>query len=118
MNYVQEFEKTQIKKTIPNFKPGDTIIVKAWIVEGTKKRIQAFEGIVIAIRNRGFNSSFCVRRTSNGEGVERIFPKHSPIIEEIIIKRRGDVRKSKLYYLRKRTGKSAKVKELLNKKST
>ncbi|AAO27079.1 50S ribosomal protein L19 [Buchnera aphidicola str. Bp (Baizongia pistaciae)] len=118
MNYIQKYEKKQIKKTIPIFKSGDTIIIKVWIVEGTKKRIQLFEGIVIAIRNRGFNSSFCVRKVSNGEGIERVFPKYSPIIEEIIVKRHGDVKKSKLYYLRNRIGKSAKIRELISKKTS
>lgn len=117
MNSIQIFEKTQIKNTIPNFKPGDTIMVKIWVVEGTKKRIQVFEGIVIAMRNRGFNSSFCVRKISNGEGVERVFPTYSPIIDTIIVKRYGNVKKAKLYYLRKKIGKSAKIKELLNKKT-
>ncbi|XBC39597.1 MAG: 50S ribosomal protein L19 [Buchnera aphidicola (Chaetogeoica yunlongensis)] len=115
MNDFQSSKK-KIKKIFPNFKSGDTITVNIWVIEGTKKRIQVFEGIVIAIKNRGVNSSFCVRKISHGEGIERTFPKYSPIIEKIIIKKFGDVRKSKLYYLRNRIGKSAKIKELLHKK--
>ncbi|NEK83685.1 MAG: 50S ribosomal protein L19, partial [Pantoea ananatis] len=88
--------------------------VKVWVVEGSKKRLQAFEGVVIAIRNRGLHSAFTVRKISNGEGVERVFQTHSPVIDSIAVKRRGAVRKAKLYYLRERTGKSARIKERLN----
>ncbi|XBC38982.1 MAG: 50S ribosomal protein L19 [Buchnera aphidicola (Melaphis rhois)] len=115
VNIIKTIEKEQIKKIIPYFKSGDTIEVKVWIVEGSKKRIQLFEGIVIARRNRHFNFSFCVRKLSNGDAIERVFHAHSPNIEEINVKKYGDVKKSKLYYLRKFTGKSAKVKELLIK---
>jgi large subunit ribosomal protein L19 len=99
---------------IPSFRPGDTVEVKAWVVEGSKRRIQAFEGVVIAIRNRGLHSAFTVRKVSNGEGIERVFQTYSPVIESFIVKRRGDVRKAKLYYLRKLTGKAARIKERLN----
>lgn len=112
-NIIQEFEKTQIKKNVPKFKTGDTLEVKTWVVEGTKKRLQLFEGIVIAMRNRGLNSSFSIRRISNGFGIERVFQTHSPMIECIFVKRFGIVRKSKLYYLRKLTGKAARIKERL-----
>lgn len=112
-NIVDQVSYNQIKNTFPTFRSGDTIEVKAWVVEGSKKRLQSFEGIVIAIRNRGINSSFNVRKISNGEGVERVFQKHSPIINSILIKRRGFVRKAKLYYLRKLSGKAARIKERL-----
>ncbi|BBI01315.1 50S ribosomal protein L19 [Buchnera aphidicola (Nipponaphis monzeni)] len=110
-NIINTFEKKQIKLKLPKFKSGDTIEVKVWIIEGSKKRIQSFEGIVIAIKNKGLRSSFVVRRISNHEGIERVFQTHSPIIENILIKRHGNVRKSKLYYLRSLTGKSARIKE-------
>ncbi|WP_343188093.1 50S ribosomal protein L19 [Buchnera aphidicola (Ceratoglyphina bambusae)] len=113
---IQKIEKTKILKNIPNFKTGDTINVQIWIFEGEKKRIQNFEGIVIALRNRGFRSSFTVRKISNGEGVEKVFKKYSPIIKKIEIKKYGKVRKSKLYFLRKFNGKSYKIKEKLLKK--
>ncbi|WP_343182908.1 50S ribosomal protein L19 [Buchnera aphidicola (Neophyllaphis podocarpi)] len=106
-------EKKQLKINIPNFRSGDIIEVKVWVVEGNKKRIQIFEGLVIGIKNRKLNSSFTIRKISNGEGVERVFQTHSPIIESINIKRLGHVRKSKLYYLRKKVGKYAKIKERL-----
>lgn len=112
-NIIKEFEKKQIKKNIPDFKSGDTLEVKIWIFEGTKKRLQSFEGIVIAIRNRGLNSSFSIRKLSSGYGVERIFQTHSPTIESIKVKKYGVVRKAKLYYIRKLTGKSARIKEKL-----
>ncbi|AEO08183.1 50S ribosomal protein L19 [Buchnera aphidicola] len=111
---IHAIEKEQIKNNIPIFRPGDTIEVKVWVIEGSKKRIQSFEGIVIAIKNRYLNSSFTVRKISNGEGVERVFQTHSHNIEEIILKRKGLVRKAKLYYLRYRTGKAARIKERLN----
>ncbi|QNS02065.1 MAG: 50S ribosomal protein L19 [Buchnera aphidicola (Pentalonia nigronervosa)] len=108
---IQNIEKTQIKKNIPTFRPGDTIEVQVWVLEGSKKRLQSFEGIVIAKRNRYLNTSFTVRRVSNAEGVERVFQMHSHSIEKIIVKRTGLVKKAKLYYLRYRTGKSARIKE-------
>ncbi|QCI17789.1 50S ribosomal protein L19 [Buchnera aphidicola (Acyrthosiphon lactucae)] len=114
LSIIQKIEKKQIKKNIPIFRPGDTIEVKVWVIEGSKKRLQSFEGIVIAIRNRYLNSSFTVRKISNGEGIERVFQTHSHSINEIFIKRKGLVRKAKLYYLRNRTGKAARIKERLN----
>jgi len=106
-------EIARLNKTIPAFAPGDTVIVNVNVVEGTRKRVQAFEGVVIAKRNRSLNSSFIVRKVSNGEGVERTFQLYSPIIASITVKRRGDVRRAKLYYLRDRSGKSARIKEKL-----
>ncbi|QFQ32564.1 50S ribosomal protein L19 [Buchnera aphidicola (Aphis fabae)] len=111
INIIRKIEEEQLKKNIPNFRPGDTVEVKVWVIEGTKKRLQSFEGIVIAIKNRFLNSSFTVRKISNGEAVERVFQTHSYNIDDIIIKRKGLVRKAKLYYLRTRTGKSARIKE-------
>ena len=116
MNLIQILEQEEIarlNKTIPDFNPGDTVVVNVYVIEGNKKRIQAYEGVVIAKRNRGFNSSFIVRKISNGEGVERTFPLYSPLIASIEVKRRGAVRRAKLYYLRGRTGKSARIKEKL-----
>jgi len=113
-NIINQIETEQLKQNIPDFRPGDTVIVKVKVKEGTRERLQAFEGVVIAKRNRGLNSAFTVRKISSGEGVERVFQTHSNIIAEIIIKRRGDVRKAKLYYLRDRTGRSARIKEKLN----
>ena len=116
MNLIQTLEQEEIArlgKTIPDFAPGDTVIVNVNVVEGTRKRVQAFEGVVIAKRNRSLNSSFIVRKISNGEGVERTFQLYSPIIAGIEVKRRGDVRRAKLYYLRQRSGKSARIKEKL-----
>ncbi|VFP81546.1 50S ribosomal protein L19 [Buchnera aphidicola] len=110
-NCIQIIENEYKKKNIPKFKTGDSLIVKIWILEGNKKRIQSFEGIVISKRNRNLNSSFTVRKISNGEGVERTFLTHSPNINEIEIIKNGLVRKAKLYYLRKRKGKSARIKE-------
>lgn len=115
-NIIEILEKEEIArlgKKIPNFAPGDTVVVGVNVVEGTRKRVQAYEGVVIAIRNRGLNSSFIVRKISSGEGVERTFQTHSPLIASIEVKRRGDVRRSKLYYLRERSGKSARIKEKL-----
>jgi large subunit ribosomal protein L19 len=106
-------EITRLNKTIPEFAPGDTVIVNVNVVEGTRKRVQAYEGVVIAKRNRGLNSSFIVRKISSGEGVERTFQLYSPLIASIEVKRRGDVRRAKLYYLRQRSGKSARIKEKL-----
>ncbi len=115
-NIIEMLEKEEIArlgKTIPSFAPGDTVVVGVNVVEGTGKRVQAYEGVVIAIRNRGLNSSFIVRKISSGEGVERTFQTYSPLIASIEVKRRGDVRRSKLYYLRERSGKSARIKEKL-----
>ncbi|WP_053097364.1 50S ribosomal protein L19 [Candidatus Palibaumannia cicadellinicola] len=114
---ILDIEQEQIKK-IPYFRPGDSVEVKVWIFEGSKKRLQSFEGIIIAIRNRGLNSSFTVRKISHGEGVERIFQIHSPIVSSITVKRCGLVRKAKLYYLRERTGKSARIKERITTTTT
>ncbi len=106
-------EIARLGKSIPSFAPGDTVVVGVNVVEGNRKRVQAYEGVVIAIRNRGLNSSFIVRKISSGEGVERTFQTYSPLIASIEVKRRGDVRRSKLYYLRERSGKSARIKEKL-----
>jgi large subunit ribosomal protein L19 len=116
MNLIQTLEQEEIArlgKTIPEFAPGDTVIVSVSVVEGTRKRVQAYEGVVIAKRNRGLNSAFTVRKISSGEGVERTFQTYSPLIAGIEVKRRGDVRRAKLYYLRERSGKSARIKEKL-----
>ncbi|SMC33543.1 50S ribosomal protein L19 [Polynucleobacter kasalickyi] len=118
MNLIEKIEQEEIarltsNKVIPPFAPGDTLIVSVNVVEGTRKRVQAFEGVVIAKRNRGLNSSFIVRKISSGEGVERTFQTYSPLIASIEVKRRGDVRRAKLYYLRERSGKSARIKEKL-----
>ena len=116
MNLIQQLEKEEIErlgKQIPDFAPGDTVVVNVNAVEGNRKRAQAYEGVVIAKRNRGLNSSFIVRKISSGEGVERTFQTYSPLIASIEVKRRGDVRRAKLYYLRSRSGKSARIKEKL-----
>ena len=116
MNLIQTLEAEEIvrlNKTLPEFAPGDTVIVSVNVVEGTRKRMQAYEGVVIAKRNRGLNSGFTVRKISSGEGVERTFQTYSPLIAKIEVKRRGDVRSAKLYYLRERSGKSARIKEQL-----
>jgi large subunit ribosomal protein L19 len=118
MNLIQTLEKeemTRLGKTIPVFAPGDTVVVNVTVVEGERKRVQAYEGVVIAKRNRGLNSSFIVRKVSSGEGVERTFQTYSPMIASIEVKRRGDVRRAKLYYLRERSGKSARIREKLKK---
>ncbi len=111
-NIIDVLEKEQLKE-IPEFNPGDTVVVQVKIKEGDRERVQAFEGIVIAKRNRGLNSAFTVRKISHGTGVERVFQTHSPLISEITVKRRGDVRRAKLYYLRDLTGKAARIKEKL-----
>jgi len=108
---IDAIEKEQMEKDIPEFAPGDSIIVQVKVKEGERERLQAFEGVVIAKRNRGLNSSFTVRKVSHGEGVERVFQTYSPIVDSIKVKRRGDVRRAKLYYLRGRTGKAARIKE-------
>lgn len=113
MNIIQQLESAMMKTDVPNFAPGDTVVVQVKVKEGTRERLQAFEGLVIAKRNRGLNSAFTVRKISHGEGVERVFQTHSPVIQEIQVKRRGDVRRAKLYYLRDRTGKAARIKEKL-----
>ena len=116
MNLIQKIEQEEIArlgKNIPGFAPGDTVIVNVNVVEGDRKRVQAYEGVVIAIRKRGLNSSFIVRKMSSGEGVERTFQTYSPLIASIELKRRGDVRRAKLYYLRDRSGKSARIREKL-----
>lgn len=110
---IDQLEKEQIRTDIPEFNPGDTVRVEVRVVEGDKQRLQAFEGNVIAKRNRGLNSSFTVRKMSSGEGVERVFQTHSPVVDSITVKRKGAVRKAKLYYLRERSGKSARIKERL-----
>ena len=110
---LEEQEIARLGKDIPDFGPGDTVVVNVNVVEGTRKRVQAYEGVVIARRNRGLNSAFTVRKISSGEGVERTFQLYSPLIASIVVKRRGDVRRAKLYYLRDRSGKSARIKEKL-----
>jgi large subunit ribosomal protein L19 len=110
-NIIQILEAERMTREVPDFKPGDTVIVQVKVVEGDRERVQAFEGVVIAISNRGYNSSFTVRKISHGEGVERTFQTHSPSIAEISVKRRGNVRRAKLYYLRDRAGKSARIEE-------
>ncbi|WKJ89661.1 50S ribosomal protein L19 [Methylomonas montana] len=111
---IEELEAEQLKKDVPEFGPGDTVVVQVRVTEGTRERLQAFEGIVIAKRNRGLNSAFTVRKISHGVGVERVFQTHSPSVGSIEVKRRGDVRRAKLYYLRDLTGKAARIKERLS----
>jgi large subunit ribosomal protein L19 len=116
MDIIKEIEQEEIKrlgKNLPEFAPGDTVVVNVNVVEGERKRVQAYEGVVIAKRNRGLNSSFIVRKISSGEGVERTFQSYSPLIASVEVKRRGDVGRSKLYYLRQRSGKAARIKEKL-----
>ena len=108
---IEAIENEQMGKDVPKFAPGDTVVVQVQVKEGTRERLQAFEGVVIAKRNRGLNSSFTVRKISHGEGVERVFQTYSPVVDSIAVKRRGDVRRAKLYYLRGRTGKAARIKE-------
>ncbi|MBS1229412.1 MAG: ribosomal protein [Proteobacteria bacterium] len=119
MNLIEQLEQEEIArlgKTVPAFAPGDTVVVQVKVKEGTRERLQAYEGVVIAKRNRGLNSSFIVRKISSGEGVERTFQTYSPLVAAIEIKRRGDVRRAKLYYLRERSGKSARIKEKLTRR--
>ena len=122
MNLIEQLEQEEIArlteggKVIPEFAPGDTVIVQVKVKEGTRERLQAYEGVVIAKRNRGLNSAFIVRKISSGEGVERTFQTYSPLVAGIEVKRRGDVRRAKLYYLRERSGKSARIKEKLTRK--
>lgn len=108
---IEAIEQEQMDKEVPTFAPGDTVIVQVKVKEGNRERLQAFEGVVIAKRNRGLNSSFTVRKISHGEGVERVFQTYSPVVDSVTVKRRGDVRRAKLYYLRGRTGKAARIKE-------
>jgi large subunit ribosomal protein L19 len=120
MDLIRTIEQEELKRlgrTIPDFSPGDTVLVNVNVVEGERKRVQAFEGMVIAKRNRGLNSSFIVRKISSGEGVERTFQTYSPLIASIEVKRKGDVRRAKLYYLRGRSGKSARIKERIGEGS-
>jgi large subunit ribosomal protein L19 len=117
MDLIQQLEKEEVArlaKKIPEFKTGDTVVVNVNVVEGDRKRVQAFEGVVIAKRNRGLNSAFTVRKVSSGEGVERTFQSYSPLIASVEVKRKGDVRRAKLYYLRQRSGKAARIKERLD----
>ncbi len=121
MNLIQQLEQEEIArlgKSIPSFAPGDTVIVQVKVKEGNRERLQAYEGVVIAKRNRGLNSNFIVRKISAGEGVERTFQTYSPLLATIEVKRRGDVRRAKLYYLRDRSGKSARIKEKLAARTT
>ena len=112
-NIIDALSAEQMEKEVPEFGPGDTVVVQVRVKEGSRERLQAFEGVVIARRNRGLNSAFTVRKISHGEGVERVFQTYSPLVAEIQVKRRGDVRRSKLYYLRGLTGKAARIKEKL-----
>ena len=117
-NIIEQLEQEQMKKDIPDFSPGDTVVVQVKVKEGNRERLQAFEGVVIAKRNRGMNSAFTVRKISHGEGVERVFQTHSPAIASIAVKRKGDVRRAKLYYLRARSGKSARIREKISARGT
>ena len=110
---IEQIETAQLKADVPEFAPGDTLVVPVRVAEGNRERLQAFEGVVIGKRNRGLNSAFTLRKISHGTGVERTFQTHSPLIDSITVKRRGDVRKAKLYYLRERSGRSARIKEKL-----
>ncbi len=110
---IQAIEQRQLKQNLPSFAPGDTVVVQVKVKEGDRERLQAYEGVVIAIKNRGLNSAFTVRKMSNGVGVERCFQTHSPLVDSIAVKRRGAVRRAKLYFLRERTGKSARIREKL-----
>ncbi len=113
-NIIADLEAEQMNREVPDFGPGDTVVVQVRVREGERERLQAFEGVVIAKRNRGLNSAFTVRKISHGEGVERVFQTYSPLIAGVEVKRRGDVRRAKLYYLRGRTGKAARIKEKLS----
>ena len=116
MNLIDQIEVEQLRSDIPEFSPGDTVVVQVKVREGTRERLQASEGVVNAKKNRGLNSAFTVRKISHGEGVERVFPTHSSMIDSVSVKRSGKVRKAKLYYLRGLTGKAARIKEKLKKK--
>ena len=113
---IEMLEQEQLKKDLPDYAPGDTVVVQVKVTEGDKSRLQAFEGVVIAVKSRGINSAFTVRKISNGVGVERVFQTHSPIVDTIEVKRRGDVRQAKLYYLRELSGRKARIKEKLAKR--
>ena len=113
---IDMLNQEQLKTDLPVFAPGDTVVVQVKVVEGEKERLQAFEGVIISIKNRGLHSAFTVRKISNGVGVERVFQTHSPIVDSILVKRRGDVRQAKLYYLRELSGKRARIKEKLAKR--
>ncbi|GLX82500.1 50S ribosomal protein L19 [Thalassotalea eurytherma] len=115
-NIIKALEAEQMKKDVPAFAPSDTVVVQVKVKEGDKERLQAFEGVVIAVKNRGLHSAFTVRKISSGVGVERVFQTHSPVVDSITVKRRGDVRQAKLYYLRELSGKAARIKEKLTKK--
>lgn len=108
---IRQLEAALVERKLPDFAPGDTVVVQVKVVEGTRERLQAFEGVVIAKRNRGANSSFTVRKISHGEGVERVFPTYSPMVADVSVKRKGAVRRAKLYYMRDRKGKAARIKE-------
>lgn len=116
-NIIEQLEAEQITREVPDFGPGDTVIVQVRVKEGERERLQAFEGVVIAVKNRGLNSSFTVRKISYGEGVERVFQTHSPSVADIQVKRRGDVRRAKLYYMRDLRGKAARIKEKIKTSS-
>ncbi|MDX1571764.1 MAG: 50S ribosomal protein L19 [Xanthomonadales bacterium] len=116
-NIIEQLEKEQMDREVPEFAPGDTVVVNVKVKEGGRERLQAFEGVVIAKRNRGVNSAFTVRKISHGEGVERVFQTYSPLIDSVTVKRRGNVRRAKLYYLRGREGKAARIKEKLQRKN-
>jgi len=113
---IQAIEDAQLKQDLPSFAPGDTVVVQVRVVEGERTRLQAYEGVVIAVRNRGLHSAFTVRKISSGEGVERVFQTHSPVVDSITVKRRGLVRRAKLYYLRDLSGRAARIKEKLAKR--
>ncbi|WP_163393227.1 50S ribosomal protein L19 [Enterovibrio norvegicus] len=115
-NIIKALEEEQLKQDLPEIKVGDTVVIQVKVKEGNRERLQAYEGVVIAKRNRGLHSAITVRKISNGEGVERVFQIHSPVVDSITIKRRGAVRRAKLYYLRERSGKAARIKERLAKK--
>jgi len=112
-NIIDQLDAEQMSRELPEFGPGDTVVVQVKVKEGDRERLQAFEGVCIAKRNRGLNSAFTVRKMSNGEGVERVFQSFSPVVDSVEVKRRGDVRRAKLYYLRELTGKAARIKEKL-----
>jgi len=112
-NIIDQLDAEQMSRELPEFGPGDTVVVQVKVKEGERERLQAFEGVCIAKRNRGLNSAFTVRKMSNGEGVERVFQSYSPVVDSVAVKRRGDVRRAKLYYLRELTGKAARIKEKL-----
>ncbi len=113
MNIIEQIDKARMTRVLPDFRPGDTVVVQVKVIEGDRERVQAYEGVVIARSNRGINSSFTVRKISHGEGVERVFQVHSPSISDVTVKRRGSVRRAKLYYLRDLSGKAARIEEKL-----